>query len=95
VDPITIYALIAILLLGRGGSGTHFTGMKPAPVGANEMVSGTTYRLIAERRPGMEYTSLRAGTLGERIAFSSPVNGIFTRNLVLEGGVLWAEIKPS
>jgi hypothetical protein len=63
----------------------------PAKVGANETVSATSYRIIANKRPGLQYVQA-TGTPGGVLSFTSPAAGRFTRNIVQESGALWAEI---
>lgn len=65
-----------------------------AAVGAGEQVSAGTYRVIANRRPGLDYVPA-SGAVGGTISFTSPSAGMFTRNIVQEQGGLFAEIAPS
>lgn len=64
---------------------------KPAAVRAGETVNATTYRRVAQRRPGFVYAP--AQLVQDRLMFKSPVNGIFTRNVVQLGNQLLAEIQ--
>lgn len=68
--------------------------MKPAKIGANESVTAQTYRQIESRRSGMDYVPVDSGVVGGEISFKSPNGGTFTRNVVVEGGQVWVEIKP-
>lgn len=62
-----------------------------AAVNANEPVTAGTYRVITARRPGLTYVQA-AGSIGAAISFSSPKQGMFTRNVLQENGVLFAEV---
>lgn len=65
--------------------------VQPAAVRAGETVNATTYRRVAQRRPGFVYAP--AQLVQNRLLFKSPVNGIFTRNVVQLGNQLLAEIQ--
>ena len=95
---LAVGALIAgaAYLFMRGGSttGSNVTlGMEPAAVKAGQLVSAETYRVIESVRPGMKTAPISSGQIGGLIEFTSPVDGMFTRNLVQQGGQLVAEIK--
>lgn len=68
--------------------------LKTAPIRGGESVTAGTYRVISARRPGMTYVSAD-GQLGSELRFASPMAGKFTRNVVQEGGALWAEVAPA
>ena len=91
-------AAVAVLVLRKKGapsSGANVVTsdkLKPAKIGRGEEVSAKSYRVIAARRPGMEYV-VAQGSPGAQITFASPKGGRFTRNVVREGSKLWAEIK--
>jgi hypothetical protein len=67
--------------------------LKPEPVTAGEMIGVTSYRLIANKRPGMTYDK-GEGTPGpnSELVFKVSKDGTFTRNFVVSGGVPLAEI---
>lgn len=65
--------------------------LKEAKIGANEPVTAASYRVIAARRGGMNYTEA-SGSVGGELSFSSPTAGTFTRNVIEENGVLLVEI---
>ena len=65
-----------------------------APVKLGETVSADSYRLIADKRPGMVYVPV-AGNLGQRLKFRVPCNGLFTRNVTSQPEGVFAEIAPS
>lgn len=65
--------------------------VQPAAVRAGEMVNATTFRRIAQRRNGFVYAPAQLS--GGRLVFRSPVNGIFTRNVVQLGAQTLAEIQ--
>lgn len=94
---LAIGALIAgaAYLFMRGSSkGSNVTlEMQPAAVKAGQLVSAETYRVIESIRPGMVTAPITSGQVGGLVEFTSPVNGMFTRNLVQQGGQLVAEIK--
>lgn len=81
-----------LYLFSRGQEGGVGLDLKPVKVGADEMVSPQSYRIIQDRRAGMQYVAAN-GSVGGEITFASPVAGMFTRNFVQEGGQLQAEIK--
>lgn len=56
-------------------------------------MSAQSYRVIDQRRSGMQYQPVSGGALGSEISFTSSTGGLFTRNFLQEGGQLWAEIK--
>jgi hypothetical protein len=62
-----------------------------APVLGGETVSADSYRRIQDRRPGMTYVQCE-GALGGRLTFNVSKAGVFTRNVVVYGGTVWAEI---
>ena len=66
----------------------------PAPVGKGEKVSASTYVKITKRKTGMTYAKA-TGTLGGLLTFTSPIKGLFTRNVLVEKGVAYAEIKKA
>jgi hypothetical protein len=66
--------------------------IQPVAVFGGERVSADSYRRISKKRPGMDYI-YADGYLGGRITFDVKKNGVFTRNVVLEDGVLKAELK--
>lgn len=91
-------AVVGAFLLWRRGAAAEGgadveLGMEPARVGSDEAVSVSTYREIAQRRPGMTYVPTQSGDIGSQITLRSPNGGMFTRNFVREGNQLWAEIK--
>ena len=94
---LAIGALIAgaAYLFTRGSTtGSNVTlGMEPAAVQAGQLVSAETYRVIESIRPGMQTAPITSGQLGGLVEFTSPVTGMFTRNLVQQDGQLVAEIK--
>ena len=65
-----------------------------APVYEGETVSADSYRRIAEPRPGMVYVPC-SGILGERLTFSVVSAGVFTRNVIVSNGVVYAEMAVS
>jgi len=93
-----LLALVAIgaaayFIFGRRGAPAAGVAakLKPAGVGANEAVTASSYRIIASKRPGMQYVQAQ-GQVGGTLSFRSASAGTFTRNVVQEGGGLWAEI---
>ena len=99
--PILLIGGLALLLtrnennlFGIGGSGKPVAAMDNAAVYARETVSADTYRRIAGRRDGMLYIVCE-GSLGDRITFTSPANGVFTRNVIFEDKTVLAEIRPA
>lgn len=105
---IALLGLGAYFLLKGGGAGAGTSEaviggqkvqiklspkLKPAAVKSGETVTAKSLRLIQSRRPGMNYvpTQGQPGSGGE-VALQVPSNGTFTRNLVLENGVYFAEI---
>lgn len=93
---IAIVGAAAYLLLrgkgaaAAGAGGDVQLGMQPAPINPGEAVSAQSYRIIADRRAGMDYTPAQQD--GDGIKFSFPTGGVFTRNFVQENGTLMAEI---
>jgi hypothetical protein len=69
--------------------------MDPAAVKAGEAVTAQSYRQIEAPRDGMQLAPITSGTIGSELAFASPVDGMFTRNVVSQSGKLFAEIKPT
>jgi len=65
--------------------------LKPVKIGAGEPVTASSYRIIKNRRPGMDYTQA-GGQPGQSISFSYPRAATFTRNAVVEGAQVLAEI---
>jgi hypothetical protein len=57
-------------------------------------VTAGSYRVISARRPGLNYIPA-TGTVGGNLSFSSPSAGQFTRNVVVEGSSVLAEVAPS
>jgi hypothetical protein len=85
------------LKIGSGaGSGTG-AGPKlspklaPAEIAPSESVTASSYRVLQSRRANLSYVQAQ-GDPGGLIAFASPAGGRFTRNIVVEGGQVWAEI---
>jgi hypothetical protein len=64
-----------------------------APVYEGETVSADSYRRIGSPRLGMSYIQC-SGALGERLTFTVSKTGVFTRNVILSDGAVWAEISP-
>jgi hypothetical protein len=88
-------ALAAFILLRKKGGGADVElSLKTASIGKGEPVSAQSYRVIAERRSGMEYTPAE-GSVGGELKFSAPNGGVFTRNVVQENGQLLVEIARS
>ncbi|MFH1303777.1 MAG: hypothetical protein ABIK07_22190 [Planctomycetota bacterium] len=85
----------ALYLITRGSTtGSNVTlGMEPAAVKAGQLVSAESYRVIESIRPGMVTAPITSGQIGGLVEFTSPVDGVFTRNLVQQNGQLVAEIK--
>ena len=79
---------------GMSGTGSPQTetAMSPIAVYMGETVSADSYRRISGRRGEMDYIHA-GGNLGGRITFSVPRNAVFTRNVILENGLLFAELK--
>jgi hypothetical protein len=55
-------------------------------------VRAASYRVLRQRRPGMQYVQVSKGAVGSEITFTSAAAGKFTRNVVQEGNQLWAEV---
>lgn len=84
----------AVFLFTRKSKGANVTlGMEPVAVKAGQLSSAETYRVIESVRPGMITAPITSGQVGGLIEFTSPVNGMFTRNLAQQGGQYVAEIK--
>lgn len=64
----------------------------PADVKAGDPVSAESYRLIQSPRANMTYDPITNGALGSLVGFTPSKSGKFTRNLVEQGGQLFAEI---
>lgn len=87
-------AVVGYFILGKkttaGGKGR----LQTAPIRGGESVTAGTYRVIKSRRPGLTYVSAE-GQIGSDLKFASPMAGKFTRNVVQEGGAVWAEVAPA
>jgi hypothetical protein len=84
----------AYLFTRKSTAGSNVTlGMEPVAVKAGVLVSAETYRVIESLRSGMVTAPITSGQVGGLVEFTSPVDGMFTRNLVQQGGQLVAEIK--
>jgi hypothetical protein len=91
-------------LLALGGLGLIWMITKPksedviekvmdaSAVYEGETVSADSYRRIAAQRDGMRYVPCD-GPLGGRITFTVPSTGVFTRNVIVKDGIVWAEIS--
>jgi DNA-binding transcriptional regulator LsrR (DeoR family) len=66
--------------------------LKAIGVQGGQTVEAASYRVIEGRRPGMTYVAA-SGSVGGPLTFTPEQNGTFTRNVLQEGGQLWAEIK--
>jgi len=66
----------------------------PAAVSADQQVTASSYRVIAARRPGLDYVPAQ-GSAGGTLTFTPTTGGTFTRNVVSENGVISAEIAPA
>jgi hypothetical protein len=75
---------------GAGGVSIN-PKLKPAAIEPNELVTAGSYRVIQSKRPGMQYVTVEGNYPGI-LSFRSPPGGKFTRNTVMEGGQLLAEI---
>ena len=74
----------------KGGGGGVQLSLKSAPVQQGEQLSASSYRIIGKRREGMSYAPA-AGSAGQELSFTAPINGKFTRNVLQEGQQLLAE----
>ena len=88
--PVLALGVGVYFLLGKKLGGK---AVKGAPVKAGEFVSAQTFTIVSKRTAGMAYAA--ATKSGALITFTPTVTGTFTRNVVSEGGRLWAEIKRS
>jgi hypothetical protein len=88
-------AVVGYFVFAKKKGATGAKGrLKTAPIRGGESVSAGTYRVIKTRRQGMTYVSAE-GQVGSELKFASPMAGKFTRNVVQEGGALWAEVAPA
>lgn len=87
---------LGIYLISKFGKrAVQATGLfAPAAIKAGEQVSASTYRVISARRSGLTYVPVN-GSVGGALSFSSSVQGQFTRNVINEGGQVFAEVAPS
>ena len=65
----------------------------PAAVVAGQLVSADTYRVLAAQRSGLNYVPAQ-GSVGGEITFTPSAGGTFTRNVVVVGGQIMAEVAP-
>jgi hypothetical protein len=77
-------------------------GSLPAPrapagmrVTANQVASTDSTSLIGGRRPGYDYARILSTKSDGSREFVPSTDGVFTGNLLNEGGGLWAEIQPT
>jgi len=87
-------AVVGYFVFGKKNAPGAKGKLQTAPIRGGESVTAGTYRVIKSRRSGMTYVSAD-GQLGSEIKFASPMAGKFTRNVVQEGGALWAEVAPA
>ena len=66
---------------------------KPIGVKDGEIDSVANYRIIGARRPNMTYMPVTEGAPPGIIGFPCTKTGAFTRNILQEGGRLFAEVK--
>lgn len=92
----------ALLLLGKrkykaiiGGQNVTVLAadkMKYNRIPAGQPIAFESYRVIAARRPNMNYVKIVEGQIGGKLTSEPPAQGgTFTRNVISEGGVLYAE----
>lgn len=82
------------LQAGTGGVGLGpklSPKLSPAEIAPSESVTAGSYRVLQSRRPNLSYVQAQ-GDVGGLLAFASPSGGRFTRNVIVEGGQVWAEI---
>lgn len=84
-------ALAIYLFTQRKAIGGAVAKLLPTGIGAGETVTAGSYRVIAARRPGLNYVPA-TGSVGGPLSFSSPSAGKFTRNVVVEGSSVLAEV---
>ena len=65
--------------------------MQPTQGTAGQYASLATYRLISNRRDGLEYTPVEEET-DKVLVFTMPKTGTVTRNVLVEGGRKLVEI---
>lgn len=75
----------------KAGKANVINKLQPAQVKSGELVAAQSYRIISGRRAGMNYVAAD-GNIGGEVSFTPSGSGKFTRNVVQEGGRLWAEI---
>ena len=83
--------LAIYLFTQRKAIGGAVAKLLPTSIGAGEQVTAGSYRVLAARRPGLSYIPA-SGTVGGPLSFSSPSAGTFTRNVVVEGSSVMAEV---
>jgi len=87
-----VLAGVYLVMRGRGGGVSPLVSLATAKVTGGEPVTAESYRVIQARRSGMTYVQA-TGQPGGQIGFTPEKDGIFTRNTVQEGGILYAEVK--
>lgn len=97
IPALVVGGLAFYLFSRKGGSGGGHDAaasgqLPPTHVGPGEQVTAGSYRIISAQRPGMQYVPA-SGAAGAALTFASPSGGVFTRNVVNQGGQLLAEIK--
>ena len=87
---------LAVYLASKFGrsAGAAVGLFAPASVKAGETFSANTYRVIAAQRSGLTYVPVN-GSVGGQLSFASSVTGQFTRNVVVSGNQVLAEIAPA
>lgn len=70
--------------------------MKPIQGQPSQLASVSTYRLIANRRPGMSYQPVTEEAEDRTLAFTMPpTGGTVTRNVVVEGSSKYVEVASA
>jgi len=70
--------------------------MKPVKGQANQVASISTYRIIANRRQGLDYVPVTEESDDRTLVFTLPASGgTVTRNVVVEGNSKYVEVAPA
>jgi hypothetical protein len=89
---LAVAAYLARKPIAAAAGAAYQLALKAIGVQGGQTAEAASYRVIAERRPGMSYVQA-TGQVGGPLTFTPESDGMFTRNVVEEGGQLWAEIK--